>query len=886
MEVDDKTRIKIPTKTDVEPAVSPDATVFSPARADRKVVPASVQPLGAIQPVESARADATVFAPAGRAAVPRPLPAIKPQTAKLDPGAAPTNPDVTVFSPPVRNASTPLAAPAATPVTSESSVTKTVIKGRFELDKLLGVGGMGAVYKALDRRKVEASDSDPYVAIKVLNDDFKAHPDAFMSLQREARKSQTLAHPSIVTVFDFDRDADMVFMTMEFLDGMPLDELLREHRDVGLGEDEAQQLLRDITQALIYAHSHGIVHSDFKPGNIFATKSKGAKVFDFGIARAVSAGGMGDVVGETTLFDAGSLGALTPAYASLEMLRGEEPAPSDDVYALGCVAYELYTGRHPFDKTPADKAVNKKLKPKRIKALSRRQWRALEQALEFSRDKRTETVEEFEQQFFGRSKAIWLGLGAAVISLSALAGAYYLSEKAEVDEAYKQELQQQLQNELQISRIADKKESLQRLLDLGSLSVDWERKIRTELASYKTLSPADSKTPELIRKGIADKFVVAAAEYLQAGELDNAEMILERAGKWQSPTAQASAVLSGVAQQRADIQAAIEAERLEAERRVEAERRAKQRAQVAAEKRARAKQLDAAITDIETAVQCGYGMDISGALASSMASLKTLDATKDRQIRPVVAQELSRCISGLAAKSPKRASPLLAQALVLLPEQGLIRDLKIDYCGHLKPGSGGRGSRYDCQDKLAGGGLGPHLVVTEGESKRPLAIGKYEVSFNDLKPYCRQSGACGDIQLMGDLPVNNIPLPVAEGYLAWLSEQTGYHYRLPTYREWFAAASARGEREQPDRNCRLKYGGIEKGAELVATEAGKGNSFGLINHVGNVQEWVRSGDQLLAAGGHRQDAMSLCVATSKKMHDGRADIYTGFRIARNLSKKQ
>ena len=127
---------------------------------------------------------------------------------------------------------------------------------------------------------------------------------------------------------------------------------------------------------------------------------------------------------------------------------------------------------------------------------------------------------------------------------------------------------------------------------------------------------------------------------------------------------------------------------------------------------------------------------------------------------------------------------------------------------------------------------------------------------------------------------------MAEGYLAWLSRQTGYSYRLPTYREWFAAASARGEREQPDRNCRLKYGGIEKGAELVATEAGKANGFGLVNHVGNVQEWVQSGEQLLAAGGHRQDAMSLCVATSKKMHSGRADIYTGFRIARDLSKKQ
>src|SRR6185503_3958598 len=94
-----------------------------------------------------------------------------------------------------------------------------VIKKRFVLEKVLGKGGMGLVFGAIDRRKEEARDPNPRVALKVLNADFQRHPQAFMALQREARKAQSLAHPNVVTVFDFDRDGDAVYMTMELLQG-------------------------------------------------------------------------------------------------------------------------------------------------------------------------------------------------------------------------------------------------------------------------------------------------------------------------------------------------------------------------------------------------------------------------------------------------------------------------------------------------------------------------------------------------------------------------------------------------------------------------------------------------------------------------------------------
>lgn len=292
---------------------------------------------------------------------------------------------------------------------------RAILKQRFVLQEMLGSGGMGTVYRAVDLRKREAGDSDPFVAVKLLNDDFRQHPDAFVTLQREAHKSQTLAHPNIVNVYDFDRDGDTVFMTMECLDGQSLDRLLREHPD-GLPYAQAVAVLRDVCAALGYAHTHQIAHSDFKPGNVFVT-GRGSKVLDFGIARAVTRIELKavDRRAAQTRFDASSLGALTPAYASLDMLRGLAPELCCDVYALGCVAYELFSGRHPFAGRTALQAQQQGLVPQRIRSLPRRQWRALERALAFERAQRLATVDELLAAFKSRGRQGWWAIAAAVV---------------------------------------------------------------------------------------------------------------------------------------------------------------------------------------------------------------------------------------------------------------------------------------------------------------------------------------------------------------------------------------------------------------------------------------------------------------------------------------
>jgi len=323
----------------------------------------------------------------------------------------------------------------------------TLIKDRFVLDKRLGEGGMGVVFKARDLRKEEARDRDPYVAIKFLSAEFRRHPEAFMALQRETRRAQALAHPNVVTVHDFDRDGTLIYMTMEFLEGEPLDRYIQRHPQ-GLRFKQAWPIIEGCSRALAYAHEEGVVHADFKPGNVFLVGERKVKVLDFGIARAVTR--HGDDAAAGTRFDAGSLGALTPAYASPEMLLNDKPDPRDDVYALACVAYELLTGRHPFDGQTAVKAAHDGMTVKRTPGLGRRQHRALARGLAFKQADRTPTVERFLDDIAGplgaRGRALRQSLVSTVVTgvlVAAIAGGAWWLTRADPDEQLKRQLMEQ-----------------------------------------------------------------------------------------------------------------------------------------------------------------------------------------------------------------------------------------------------------------------------------------------------------------------------------------------------------------------------------------------------------------------------------------------------------
>lgn len=317
---------------------------------------------------------------------------------------------------------------------SASPTRGSIVKDRFVLEEELGRGGMGVVFKARDLRKEEAQDRNPFVAIKLLNDEFRRHPESLKALQRESRKAQHLAHANVVTVYDFDRDGANVFMVMELLDGQSLDRIIREHEETGLPIERALRLTRDLCRAMAYAHEQGVVHSDFKPANAFLTKAGVVKVFDFGIARAAKRAD--DVSGSTTLFDPGTLGALTPTYASCEMIEGLEPDPRDDVYAMACVAYELFTGKHPFNRLSAVQARDKQMVAKRPRGLKRHQWKALKRGLSFDREQRTASAMQFLNELLPRKRrpSAHIGVAAAVVAVLVIVGTLtpgYLAKRRE-----------------------------------------------------------------------------------------------------------------------------------------------------------------------------------------------------------------------------------------------------------------------------------------------------------------------------------------------------------------------------------------------------------------------------------------------------------------------
>jgi predicted Ser/Thr protein kinase len=352
------------------------------------------------------------------------------QTVRSAPFIPSTNPAAT--SPPTASTIPPTASWRDV-VSGEPEKMKGVgdtLNNRFVLEECIGFGGMGMVYRALDLRKLEASDRNPYIAIKVLNVQFRGHPKSLIALQREAKKAQTLAHPNIVTVYDFDRDGPTVYLTMEFLSGEPLSRMLRHPDFKGLPLADTQRIVTGMARALAYAHERGFVHCDFKPANVILTDAGDVKVIDFGIARAFRKPSQES---EVTVFDPGSLGGLTPAYASPEMLEHREPDPRDDIYALACITYELLTGKHPFDRLTASQARNAAMKPQRPKDLGQRQWKALKSALAFERDARTSTIARFLEEFGdGRKPANQVAMiasGAAALLLAIGGAGYYLASR-------------------------------------------------------------------------------------------------------------------------------------------------------------------------------------------------------------------------------------------------------------------------------------------------------------------------------------------------------------------------------------------------------------------------------------------------------------------------
>ena len=297
-----------------------------------------------------------------------------------------------------------------------------ILQGRFSLIALVGEGGMSRVFKAIDLRRVEAAAADPFVAVKVLTEPYGEYFGSIVALQRETHKLQSLSHANIVRVIDCDRDDHTVFMTMEFLAGESLQHKLRHPS--GLDETAAVALVATVGQALEYAHRSGIVHGDLKPGNVIVTDKGVVKVIDFGMARFLT---RPEEERSAEPASQSTPKAVTPRYASPELVAGRDPEPADDVYALACMAYEALCGQHPFGPATDPRGRDPLFIPPRPPRMRRRHYTALVKALAFDRARRTAGVREFLDHFLGRRRhavvnasRTWLAVGGVVAGALAL----------------------------------------------------------------------------------------------------------------------------------------------------------------------------------------------------------------------------------------------------------------------------------------------------------------------------------------------------------------------------------------------------------------------------------------------------------------------------------
>jgi len=268
----------------------------------------------------------------------------------------------------------PEAAAAPAPV-------ERVLRNRYVLETRLGSGGMGTVFKAVDRYRCDLPQASRIVAIKFLHE-AAGHPEIVSKLRREFYCAQALSHPNIVKVYELDRDGDVEFFTMEFLDGELLSSVVEKLHPMPLSRPRAWAIIREVAAGLAHAHSRNVVHGDLKPQNIMITNSGETRILDFGASSA-------EIAQKSTA------SAMTPAYASCELLEGQRADPRDDLYALACLSYELLAGRHPFQRRRSTAARDLKLIAQRPRGLTRTQWRILKLGLAWRREDRSMAVEDW-----------------------------------------------------------------------------------------------------------------------------------------------------------------------------------------------------------------------------------------------------------------------------------------------------------------------------------------------------------------------------------------------------------------------------------------------------------------------------------------------------------
>lgn len=848
----------------------------------------------------------------------------------------------------------------------------SLLKDRFFMERELGRGGMGVVYLARDERKVEARDRDPYVAIKVLNDEFRKHPDALIALQRESRRAQHLGNDHIVRVYDFDKDGTNVFMTMEYVEGQDLRTVIRTKARDGMPFDEAWPLIADMGEALVRAHGAGIVHSDFKPGNVMVTPSGMAKVFDFGIARAGKIGA--EHRDDRTVFDAGTLGAMTPAYASLEMLQGKAPTPSDDIYAFACVVFELLTGRHPFDKQNAEEAMAAGRRPPAVPGLDKRQYKALVDAIAFTAEKRSSDIGNvmagLRRRRWRERATPWLIATAGVILLVA-AGAWFGTMEAErrhtadtlrrfapaqVD-GFRSEDDVRaalaaLDNDERRHVVVDGADAIDSFL-VRLVAARWDpanhrydfagaQKVFALRAELKTFAPkVDRRREEVTHERdealnsldtrlsqaiLANRLTGSGTEDVPAilatiRAIDPSSRLLANPELKLKLADAANAAATPADRDPGEVRDAERAARLESLRQASAagdfDKALDSYKQLRGTDGAAATATDepanllarATLDAARAACSAGHWKDAAEKVAAGLAAtgdradlavantryqlaLAVMTAARAPTVSVADQDALRKQVDAVKAADPEGLKDLEAamKTAKALPEGSLanvvnrlrsapVAATRVDACAR----RGLAGSARECFDTFSAGAHGPALVVVP-HGRKPFAMTRTEITVADLDQFCRATRTCAITRgQVPTQPARSISVEFARRYAAWLSQVSGYTYRLPTDEEWLLAARAGADWDSKAATCGTATTGLGRfvrGDDW--SSKGVTNPWGLVDMVGGIWEWTTKGAGLAVRGGSYRSGPDACSVASTRESDGSAERDVGFRLVRDI----
>lgn len=266
-----------------------------------------------------------------------------------------------------------------------------ILAGRYRIERLLGAGGMGLVYRARDWLSEQYGDPAPCIAVKMLGDAFAESPDASALLYSEFALARQLRHDNLLRVYNFEVDtaSQRAFFTMELVHGLTLDKLPCE-RPLGITWREMYPIVLPLLDALAHVHSQGVLHGDIKPSNVMVSED-GIRLFDFGLGQAEES-----VLPGLPHVSRGRFDAWTPGYAAPELLDGEPLTTRADVYGVACLVYEVAGGKHPFRRLPSNQARDAQLEHElhAPRHLPRHCWLALKRALAFDPVQRTITAQQ------------------------------------------------------------------------------------------------------------------------------------------------------------------------------------------------------------------------------------------------------------------------------------------------------------------------------------------------------------------------------------------------------------------------------------------------------------------------------------------------------------